>query len=267
MFAGSLLIGLADVLRYPRPGTQLKPILGWPRKLIIAFILSSIATAACTLLPISILGNAYDIPSSFSVAWFSLAISIFGTLFVLAELYEVRQEVCRIRTMTTSEVSISTPSSKVIYGFGLIIVGMFLMLFVALLRTYFPVDAVMDSPSGPRLLSTYRSSNLLSDPNQSYYAGEMLALLGLTIVLFVARKIQGALATSVTMLALTFFKLWMLSAQAEKIKSNSLVTDYSIVWESWLAFVLGIWLMILSCFLAIFHFRRERLRNLGVTEE
>jgi hypothetical protein len=124
---------------------------------------------------------------------------------------------------------------------------------------------ILFSRSGLR--PAFSTSNLLDEPNHPYFAGAFLILLVLSIVLFVTKNVHVALASTTSMLALTFLRLWFLPAEAELIRNNGLFTGYSIDWESWIALMMGNWLMILSCLLSIQHFRRQDFLKIDEIEE
>ncbi len=141
------------------------------------------------------------------------------------------------------------------------------MVVCAFFPKLFPVLDVQILFSGPGLRPAFSTSNLLDSPNHPYFAGAFLILLGLSIVLLVTKHVHGALASTTSMLALTFLRLWFLPAEAEQIRKYGLFTGYSIVWESWIALMMGNWLMILSCLLSIQHFRRQGFLKLDEIEE
>jgi hypothetical protein len=270
MVAGSVLIAAAAVLRHTIPVPQDKAAWRGARFPITVFIAGSLATAIGTLLPLSILGKtdkAFDVPSSSAALIVSLIMALTGSLLALIDLNNNRQRTWRTRlTASPGDDASSSPTTSN-FGVVLILAGISGLVVLAFFPKLFPVLAVQSLPSGSRLFPTYSTSNLLDSPNPPYYAGAFLILLGLSIVLLVTKNVHGALASTTSMLALTFLRLWFLPAEAEQIRNNGLASGYSIVWESWIALMMGNLLMILSCFLSIQHFRREGLLKLDEIEE
>lgn len=267
MIAGSVLIATAAVLRHSIRVTQERVNRHRVRIPIVVFIVGSVASAISVLLPSSIVGKAYQVPGAFVAMIVSLTLTLIGSLLVLINLNN--NELRTLRFRSTLSPGDGAPGSPTIakLGFGLILAGIGGLFVFALLRTIFPVLAVQSLPSGSRLFPTYSTSNLLDSASQPYYAGAMVTLLGLSIFLFATRKIYSALTAASTMLALTILRLQFLPTEAEQIRNHGLVSDYSIMWESWLALMISNWLMILSCFLSIQHFRREghlKLDELGL---
>jgi hypothetical protein len=270
MVAGSVLIAAAAVLRHIIPAPQDKAAWRGARFPITVFIAGSLATAMGTLLPLSIWGKAlkaFDVPGFSAVLIVSLIMALTGSLLVLIDLNNNRQRTWRTQlTASPGEDASSWPTTSNV-GVVLILAGISGLVVCAFFPKLFPVLDVQILFSGPGLRPAFSTSNLLDSPNHPYFAGAFLILLGLSIVLLVTKHVHGALASTTSMLALTFLRLWFLPAEAEQIRKYGLFTGYSIVWESWIALMMGNWLMILSCLLSIQHFRRQGFLKLDEIEE
>jgi drug/metabolite transporter superfamily protein YnfA len=274
MVSGALLIAASAVLRQSSPVSQERVDWKGAKIPITIFIGGSLITAMCALLPSSILGKTYKVPSAPVASIVLLSLIVIGSFLVLIRLNSNGLRSLRLRsTASRSDESSDSPTTSLL-GIGLILAGISGLVFFALLRSFFPILTVESSPFGSKFVPTYEVSNLLDSVKYPYYTEAFVALLGLSILLFVTRKLYLALASVSTMLALTILVFSFLLAEAEQIRDSGflndyhdLLSDYSLVWESWLALMMGNWLMILSCFLSIQHFRRERFLRLHEIQE